>query len=132
MGPNTHRSGFSIHRFGRDYMHNWKTKGRIRPFYVSNDCSTIEDIYSLGCSCIRINIAELWVQTCITTTFQYNILCVLTRIGLSVIQHCVRILQAFIYIANWYATTPDNKIHVHYDCILHTERRLYCQLWSIL
>ena len=36
-----------------------------------------------------------------------------TRICHSLIQHCVRILQACIYIAFWYATTPDNKTHLH-------------------
>ena len=61
-------------------MHNSKNKGHIRPFYLSNDCSTVEDIYSLGYSCMWINIAELWVQTRITTTFRYDILCVLTLV----------------------------------------------------
>ena len=36
------------------------------------------------------------------------------------------IAWARTYITNWYATTPDNKTHVPYDCILHTKRRLYC------
>ena len=38
---------FSIcmHHFVRTYTHNSKTKGRIRTLYVSNDCSTIGDIY---------------------------------------------------------------------------------------
>ena len=33
---------------GGDHTHNSKTKDRTRTFYLSNDCSTIEDIYSLG------------------------------------------------------------------------------------
>ena len=41
-------SGFSIWHFMCNYMHNLKTKGRIRTFYLWNDCSTIGDIYSLG------------------------------------------------------------------------------------
>ena len=34
---------FSICHFVQTYSHNLKTKGRIRTFYLSNDCSTIED-----------------------------------------------------------------------------------------
>ena len=59
-----------------------------------------------------------------------------TRIGRSLIRHCVRILQVFIYIAIWYTTMPDNKIHVPYDCIhvhiLHTKRWLYRQRYIVL
>ena len=80
MGPNTHHGGFSICCVVRHYMHNSKTKARIRLFYLSNDCSTIRDIYSLGYSCIWINISKLWVQTRITNTFQYDILCVFTLV----------------------------------------------------
>ena len=38
-----------------------------------------------------------------------------TRIGHSVIQHCVGILQAHTYIAVWCATVHDNKTHTPYD-----------------
>ena len=31
-----------------NYMHNSKTKGGMRMFYLSNDCSTMGDVYSLG------------------------------------------------------------------------------------
>ena len=37
-----------IHDFERSYKYNSKTKGRIRTFYISNDCSTIGDIDFLG------------------------------------------------------------------------------------
>ena len=50
-----------------------------------------------------------------------------THIGRSLIQNCVRILQAHTYIAIWCVITVDNKTHIHYDCILHTKQRLYCQ-----
>ena len=33
--------------FVRTYTHNSKTKGRIRTFYLTNDCSTIGKIYFL-------------------------------------------------------------------------------------
>ena len=49
-------------------------------FYLSNDCSTIGDIYSLDWSCMWDMISELWIQTRITTTFWYDILCVITLI----------------------------------------------------
>ena len=80
MASNMRCSGFSIHHFVRNYMHNSKTKGRIMMFYLSNDCSTIGDIYSLGKSCIQVTISELLVQTRITTTFRYDILYVLTLV----------------------------------------------------
>ena len=47
MAPNTRGDGFSIRHVARNYTHNSITKGSIiRTFYLSNDCSTIEDIYS--------------------------------------------------------------------------------------
>ena len=44
----------------------------------------------------------------------------------------VYILPARIYIVIWFATTPDNKTHALYDCILHTKQRLYCQRCIVL
>ena len=35
------------------------------------------------------------------------------------IWHCVCLLQVLIYIGIWYATIPDNKSHVPYECLLH-------------
>ena len=35
------------------------TKGGIRKFYLSNDCSTIGDIYSFGYRYMRVTIGEL-------------------------------------------------------------------------
>ena len=40
------------------YTHNSKTNGRIRTFYLSNNYSTIGDIYSLGQCCMRDVIGE--------------------------------------------------------------------------
>ena len=50
-----------------------------------------------------------------------------TRIGRSLIQNCVLILQAHTYIGIWSVTTHDNKTHTPYDCILHTKWWPYCQ-----
>ena len=55
-----------------------------------------------------------------------------TCIGCSLIQHCVHILKAHIYITIWCTTTHDNKTRVPYDCILNTKWRLYCQRCIIL
>ena len=44
----TRRGGFSVCHFVRNYTHNSISKGGIRTFYLSNDCSTIREIYCLG------------------------------------------------------------------------------------
>ena len=62
------------------YMHNSKTKGRVRMVYLSNDCSTIGDMYSFGQSCMWDTISELWILTPIAITFRYGILCVHTLV----------------------------------------------------
>ena len=80
MEPNTLRSGFSVRHFVCNYMHKLKTECHIRIFYLSNDCFTIRDIYSLGWSCMWVTIGKLWIQTRIATTFRYDILCVLTLV----------------------------------------------------
>ena len=48
QGPNTCCGLFSIHYFVHYYMHNSKTKGHIRMLYLTNNYSSIEDIYFLG------------------------------------------------------------------------------------
>ena len=73
-------SGFSIRNFVHNYTCNLKTIGHISMFYLSHNCFTIEVIYSLGQSCMWDTIGELWTQTHIATTFQYNSLCVLTLV----------------------------------------------------
>ena len=47
MAQNMCQGGFPVHHFVRNYMHNWINEGGIRTFDLSNDCSTIGDIYSL-------------------------------------------------------------------------------------
>ena len=49
---NMHCDGFPVHHFVRNYTHNLKTKGGIRMFYLSNNCSTSGDISSLGQNCM--------------------------------------------------------------------------------
>ena len=80
MAPNAFRVYFPIRHFVCNYTHNSKSKGRIATFYLANDCSTIVDIYSLGQSCIRDTIGELWIQIPIAANFGYDILGVLTLI----------------------------------------------------
>ena len=89
--------------------HNLKPSGHIWMFSISNNCNIIGDILCVVQSCTRDLTRELRPKT---------------RIGRSLIQHCVCILQVHIYIILWYATMPDNKTHVPYDCILHTKRQL--------
>ena len=80
MAPSTFCSLFPASRFVHTYMHNLKTKGRIRMFYLSNNCSTIGDVYSLSQSCMQDRNGKLWIRTCITNIFQHYILYVLTLI----------------------------------------------------
>ena len=47
MAQNTSQTPFFTH-FVRTYVHNSKTKDHIRMLYLTNDCSTIGDIYFLG------------------------------------------------------------------------------------
>ena len=48
-----HHGGFPVCHFVRNYTHNSISKGGIRGVYLSNDCSTIEDIYSLVRAYVR-------------------------------------------------------------------------------
>ena len=56
---NRHHGGFPVRYYVRNYRNNSITKGGIRTFYLSNDCSTIGDISSLGLSCMRDTISKL-------------------------------------------------------------------------
>ena len=47
MAPNMHHSLFLIHHFVCTYMHNSKTTGRVRTFYILNNWSTVGDTYSV-------------------------------------------------------------------------------------
>ena len=52
MGRNPWHGLFIIRNFVHKYIYNMKTKGHIRTFYLSDDRTTINDIYSLGYSCM--------------------------------------------------------------------------------
>ena len=45
----------------------------ISTFHISNDCSTIGDVYSLDSKCVRATIIELWLQTHISCSFRLAI-----------------------------------------------------------
>ena len=47
MDLNTERNHLAIPRFVHIYTCNKKTTGCIRMFYVSNDCSAMENVYCL-------------------------------------------------------------------------------------
>ena len=47
-------------------------------FYQWNNCSNVEDIYSLVYSCMQDTMGKLSIQTWNSTTFQYSIMCILT------------------------------------------------------
>ena len=79
-GPKHTSQWFSFMPFVHNYTYNSKTNGRIKMFYLLNDCSTVEDIYSLSYSYMQDMISELWHQICIAITFQHDILCTFTFI----------------------------------------------------
>ena len=87
------------------FTNNLQTTSHVWMFSISNDCSTIEDILCLGLSRMRDPTRKPRPQT---------------PIDRSLLQHFVHILQACTYLAVWCASTHDNKNHVPYDCILHT------------
>ena len=90
MAPNTHRGLFSICHFVFTYKHNLKTKAHKWTFYLSNNCSTNENVYFLGWSCMWGTIVKLRIQTCYATSFRYNILLVIILVTkeLQVINGC--------------------------------------------
>ena len=105
MASNTHRDTFPILHFVCNYIHNLKTEGRIKTFYLSNDCSTIRDIYSLGYSCMHNTMGELWIQTHITTTFWY-ILCALT----CTLIHVTQTIQVICRHSTYWTTAVLSKV----------------------
>ena len=111
---NRHHSLFSVSHFCvySVLRNNLNITGHRWTFSISNYWYIIRNIISVVYSCTRDPTGELRPET---------------RIGRSLIQHCVRILQAHLYIIIWYATMTDNETHVPYDCLLHTKRRLYNQ-----
>ena len=69
-----------ISHFALIYTYSAKTTGRITTFYLSNDCSTIGEVYFFSYSCMWDTIGELWLQTRITVSFRHNVLCLRTLI----------------------------------------------------
>ena len=66
-----------------------KTKRLTRTFYLSNDCSTIGHIYSLGWSCMWDPISELRIQTRKAISFPYDILFILALVTRKVHPDCI-------------------------------------------
>ena len=64
--PKQHRGGFPIHHCVCNYMHNSKTKGRIRTFYPYNNCNTIgvEVIWKVELSFGYLQILKLIFRLC--------------------------------------------------------------------
>ena len=79
MAPNTHHGLFLICHFVHTYMHNSKTKGHIRTFYLPNNCSTLE----ISTFCVRaaceMRLASYESKHALQP-LRYDILCVLTLI----------------------------------------------------
>ena len=58
MAQNTHCGGFPVCHFVHNYMHNSITKGGISTFYLSNDWSNNEDIYSVAQQATCVNMGR--------------------------------------------------------------------------
>ena len=114
MTRNKCHGGFPIHHFVHYYMHNLKTKGHIRMFYLLNDCSTTGDIYSFGQNCMQHAIGELWIQTHIATTFRYDTL-------------CVHVL--YTSICNSKTAGRMWKFYISNDCFTIGDAYFLCQCW---
>ena len=82
--------------FAHTYVHNLKTAGDIRTFYISNSCSTIRRFLV----CFRVA-WEIRLESYDPRHSSYS------------------------KIAVWCAAMHDNKTHVPYDCILHTNWQLH-------
>ena len=105
MAPNNHCSQFLICEFVHTYMDDLKNKGHIKTFYLLNDYSSISDIFFLGYS--RMWNSKLGLLTCVATSFQCDILCVLT--------HLTRKLQVVQYIDI-----------LHIEWLLYYRKCLFC------
>ena len=78
MDSNTHHNLFSIQHLCIPTLVT-QTPGRIRTLYISNDCSTIEDIIFLCQSWIRDMIGKLWLQTLIAVLSDHPLVCAYTH-----------------------------------------------------
>ena len=75
MSPNTHCNLFPIWHFVCTYTHISKSIGCVRMFYISNNSSTIRDVYFLCQSSIQGMNGKLWLQTCITVSLYKPLVC---------------------------------------------------------
>ena len=69
----------SLRYFVHTYMHNSKSKGHIRTFYLSSDCSATRDGHFLVRAVWKLRLANYGSKH-ITVSSQYHILCALTLI----------------------------------------------------
>ena len=70
MDPDMHCNHFLRRHFVRTYTCNSKTTGLTQMFYMSDDCSTIKDVYFLCKSWLQDTNGKLRYQTPITVCFQ--------------------------------------------------------------
>ena len=126
MYPNTHCSLFSISHFWV-YTVVLKTHTciKLENFRSYVDVEHIEQLlyYRMHSLCgLQLHERSYWRESYgsrhPSVNLWNNIVCVY--------------LQACTFITIWYTTTPDNKTHLPYDCILHTKRRLYCQRCNLV
>ena len=78
MDWNTHHNHFSIQHVVGTYTHSLKTTGHMWMFYVSNDCSTIRDVYFL---LLELDLRYWWWVMAANTphsVFWISHLCVVT------------------------------------------------------
>ena len=88
-------------------IHNSNTVWHIWMICTQNYDSTIIDFPFLGWSFMRAKIGELWLQTCITVSFQYAIFCLFT--------HTSWKLQVIYGHSIYWMTTPLSKMSIFWD-----------------
>ena len=95
-------------------MYNSKTVWPIWTICTLNNYSTIRDFPYLGWSCMQAKISKLWPQTCITVSFWYAILYILTHIAwqLRPYMDILHIEQLFYYQR---CVLPGLELHARYD-----------------
>ena len=69
MDPNMHSNHFLIRHFVYTYTRNSKTTGCMQTLYISNDCSTIVDVFFMCYSWMWDTNAKLHLQACIAVSF---------------------------------------------------------------
>ena len=97
------------------YLHNSKTKGHVRTFYLLKDCSTVGDIYFLGHSCIQDSMVELWIQVCITASFRKNVSCILSLITWKLYRSYLGLLHIEWLLCYWKCIFSVLKLDARYN-----------------